>query len=130
MISIYFIIRCNNFNTVNIIYCTYRDYIIKPPLNKHLWCNKEYRIVEISNEILSISIIDKDKYNARLKTKYLPIRIITCDYLNKLIIKTENQKIKEIEIDGTGVCELELHDNISNADKIPTTLSLPYNFTD
>ena len=84
----------------------YRDYLIAKPMNKILFCNKPYKIIENNRKQLYLKVRSHDVKETVIKFNELSLKEIHGSIINEVKIEFQDHETYTISIFGMGSCDL------------------------
>lgn len=104
----------------------YRDYIIPPPANRKMFCNRDYQLERYSEDQVKIKILDSSK-DIIINFNDLPLKSICGEEIKDVELFYSNKCIKRLLVNGSGKCVLIYSESANGKPRnLRKTLSLPF----
>jgi hypothetical protein len=84
----------------------FRNYMVKQPINKRMYCNQPYRLKEYSNQRLRMEIENSQNSNTEIRFNDLPLSAIKGGAISRLEILYSDDVLEKITVEGEGKCTL------------------------
>ena len=87
----------------------YRNFLIKEPINKKIYCNQPYSLSKYSSNEIELHIKNKTNSLIKILFKEMPLKKIEGSNIEKIILFNENALY--LDISGSDVCEILFRNN-------------------